>query len=119
MKLYKSAHTIYKTQYHIVWITRYRRKILTPGVKSYLKIKLQEIRKYYPDWEYIEIGIKPDHIHLYMVIPPKYAVSMVTETIKKNTSRSLNRKFNFLKKAYWGPKRNLGQRLFCLHSRNQ
>ena len=61
MKLYKSAHTVYKTQYHIVWITRYRRKILGSGVKSYLKIKLQEIRKYYPDWEYIEIGIKPEH----------------------------------------------------------
>jgi len=106
MKLYKSAHTIYKTQYHIVWITRYRRKILVPGVKSYLEIKLQEIRKYYPDWEYIEIGIKPDHVHLYMVIPPKYAVSMVAETIKKNTSRSLSRKFNFLKKVYWDKKGN-------------
>jgi len=35
-----------------------------------------------------------------MVIPPKYAVSIVVETIKKNTSRSLNREFNFLKKVY-------------------
>jgi len=101
MKLYKAAHTVYKTQYHIVWITRYRRKILVTGIKSYLKTKLQEIRKYYPDWEYIEIGIKKDHVHLYMVIPPKYAVSKVVETIKKNTSRSLSRKFAFLKKVYW------------------
>ena len=73
---------------------------MVTGVKSYLKIKLQEIRKYYPDWEYIEIGIKKDHIHLYMVIPPKYAVSKVVETIKKNTSRSLSRKSTFLKKVY-------------------
>ena len=36
-----------------------------------------------------------------MVIPPKYAVSKVVETIKKNTSRSLSRKFAFLKKVYW------------------
>jgi len=43
--------------------------ILVTGVKSYLKIKLQEIRKYYPDWEYIEIGIEKDQVHLYMVIP--------------------------------------------------
>ena len=98
MKLYKAAHTVYKTQYHIVWITRYRRKILVTGVKSYLKIKLQEIRKCYPDWKYIEIGIKKDHVHLYRVIPPKYVVSKVVETIKKNTSRSLSRKFAFLKK---------------------
>ena len=112
MKLYKLAHTVYKTQYHIVWITRYRRKVLVPGVKSYLEIKLQEIRKYYPDWEYIEIGIKPDHVHLYMVIPPKYAVSMVAETIKKNTSRALSRKFNLLKKVYWDKKGIWGKGYF-------
>ena len=104
MKLYKAAHTVYKTQYHIVWITRYRRKILITGVKSYLKIKLQEIRKYYPDWEYMEIGIKKDHVHLYMVIPPKYAVSKVVETIKSNTSKALRIKFAFLKKVYWDDK---------------
>ena len=95
MKLFKAAHSIYKTQYHIVWITRYRRKILVAGIKSYLKIKLQEIRRYYPDWEYIGIGIKKDHIHLYTVIPPKYAVSRVVEVIKSNTSKALNIKFAF------------------------
>jgi len=50
--------------------------------KNYLKIKFQEIRKYYPEWEYLEIGIDLDHIRLYMVITPKYAVSKVVETIK-------------------------------------
>jgi putative transposase len=80
------AHIVYKVPYHIVWITRHRRKILATGVKSYLKIKLQEIRKYYLDWEYVEIGIKKDHVHLYMVIPLKCAVSKLVENIKKNTS---------------------------------
>jgi len=93
VKLKKLAHTVYRTQYHIVWITRYRRKILVKGVRNYLKIKLQEIRKHYPEWEYIEIGISSDHVHLHMIIPPKYAVSKVVETIKKNTSRSLREKF--------------------------
>lgn len=112
MKLYKAAHTVYKTQYHIVWITRYRRKILVTWVRSYLKTKLQEIRKYYPDWEYLEIGIRQDHVHLYMVIPPKYAISMVVETIKKNTSRSLSRKFTFLEKVYWDQKGIWGKGYF-------
>ena len=77
MRLIKSAHTVYRTQYHIVWVTRYRRKILNKGIREYLETKLQEARKYYPDWEFIEIGIAEDHLHLHMVIPPKYAVSMV------------------------------------------
>jgi putative transposase len=101
MRLRKSAHTVYKAQYHIVWITRYRRKILVKGVKDYLKIKLLEIRKYYPEWEYLEIGIDLDHVHLYMIIPPKYAVSKVVETIKSNTSKALKIKFAFLEKVYW------------------
>jgi len=82
------------------------------GVKSYLKIKLQEIRKYDPNWSYIEIGIKQDHIHLYRVIPPKYAVSQVVETIKRNTSRALSKKFPFLEKVYWDKKGIWGKGYF-------
>jgi putative transposase len=84
-----------------VWVTRYRRKVLNKGVAEYLKTKLQETRKYYPDWEYIAIGIAEDHVHLHIVIPPKYAVSKVVETLKKNTSRELSLKFRFLKNFYW------------------
>jgi putative transposase len=62
------------------------------------------VRKYYPDWEYIEIGIKNNHIYLYMIIPLKYAVSKVVETIKTNTSKALRLKFAFLKKIYWDRK---------------
>jgi len=67
MRLKKSAHAVYRTQYHIVWITRYRRKILVRGVKEYLETKLQETRKYYPDWEYVEMGIDCDHVYLHMI----------------------------------------------------
>ena len=47
-----------------------------------------------------------------MVIPPKYAVSKVVETIKKNTSRSLSRKIVFLKKVYWDRKGIWGKGYF-------
>ena len=97
MKLKKSAHSLYKTQYHIVWITRFRRKILLKGVKDYLRIKLLEIKRHYPDWEYLEISIDVDHVYLYMLILPKYALSKVVEVIKSNTSRALKGKFDFLK----------------------
>jgi len=102
MQLHKSAHTVYKTQYHIVWVTKYRRKILNSGVQEYLRSKFLEVRKYFEDWEYKEIGMEEDHVHIHMVIPPKYAVSKVVETMKKNTSRKLKEKFAFLKEVYWG-----------------
>jgi putative transposase len=71
VKLHRAAHTVYKTQYHIVWVTRYRRKILVEGVAAYLRMKLREVQKYYPDWHFTEIGIDKDHVHVHMVIPPK------------------------------------------------
>lgn len=62
-------------QYHIVWVTRYRRKILVEGVAAYLRMKLREVQKYYPDWHFTEVGIDKDHGHVHTVIPPKYSVS--------------------------------------------
>ena len=102
MKLHKEAHTVYKTQYHIVWVTRYRRKILVEGIDESLRKIFKEVRDYHPDWFIEEIGIAKDHVHLHMVIPPKYAVSDVVESLKSNTSRLLKKKFaHFLSKVYW------------------
>ena len=85
---------------------------MVAGVRQYLKTKLLEVRKYYPDWEYIEIGVDNDHVHIHMVIPPKCSVSNVVETIKKNTSRVLSEKFKFLKKVYWDRKGIWGKGYF-------
>jgi len=101
MKLHKQAHAVYKTQYHIVWVTRFRRPFMNEGVQAYLTTQLAEARKYYPDWYYEEIGMEEDHIHLHVVIPPKYSVSFVVETLKKNTSRELRERFPFLNQVYW------------------
>ena len=84
-----------------MWVTRYRRKILTKGVSQYLETKLKEVQKYYPDWENKAIGVDVDHVHIHMEIPPKYSVSRVIETLKKNTSRQMWKKFRFLEKVYW------------------
>ncbi len=101
MKLHKAAHTVYKTQYHVVWVTRFRRRILVEGVAKSLRLKLREVQKYYPDWHFTEIGIDKDHVHVHMVIPPKYGVRFAVETIKKNTIRALREKFRFLDKVDW------------------
>lgn len=58
-------------------------------------------KEVFPDLEYIAMGMEEDHVHLHMVIPPKYAVSTVVGILKKNTSRELSKKFRFLKDFYW------------------
>jgi len=102
MKLHRQAHVVYKTQYHLVWVTRYRRKILVPGVAEYLKKVLRSVWEFHPDWFLEEIGVDRDHVHLHMVIPPNYAGSRVVETLKRATSRQLKEKFpHMVRKVYW------------------
>jgi len=103
MKLMKQAHTVYQTQYHIVWVTRYRRKILCKGVDTYLKALLRkEFREHFPDIQVQEVGMDKDHVHIHVIIPPKYAVSRIVEAFKSNTSRIVKEKFpEFLNKVYW------------------
>ena len=102
MRLRKSAHSVYKTQYHVVIVAKYRRKILVRGVRQYLGVVFQEIRKFRPEVEYFEIGMDKDHVYLHMMIPPKYAVSEIVGQIKVNTSKGLRVKFSFLEEVYWG-----------------
>ena len=96
-----SGHGAYRTEYHVVWITKYRRRILNPGVKGYLSKLFPKIMKGMPGCEIIERNIQVDHIHMLVVIPPKYAVSDVIGKIKQHTSSKLREKFAWLDKVYW------------------
>ena len=86
----------------MVFVTKYRRKILTKGVSAYLKVVLQEIQKFCSEVELTEMGIDRDSMHLHLVIRPKYAVSEVVQDIKANTARRLKVKFGFLERVYRG-----------------
>ncbi|MEE8190100.1 MAG: IS200/IS605 family transposase [Candidatus Scalindua sediminis] len=88
-----SGHTVYRTEYHIVWIPKYRRRILNPGIQGYLKKLFPKILRQIPGVEIVEQNMKVDHIHTVMIIPPKYAVSEVIGKIKGQTASLLRKKF--------------------------
>jgi len=96
-----SGHSVYRTEYHIVWIPKYRRRILNPGVKVYISKLFPKVLRSMPGCEIIEQNIQVDHIHLLMVIPPKYAVSEVIGQVKQYTASKLREKFAWLDKVYW------------------
>ena len=86
----------------MVWIPRYRHKVLVKGVDEYLLKKMDEIRKLYPEIEYVQRNIQPDHIHLVLSFPPRYSISKVVQIIKSNTGKAMWEKFDFLRKRYYG-----------------
>ena len=96
-----SGHGAYKAEYHVVWIPKYRRRILNPGVKGYWSKLFPKVMKRMPGCEMIEQNIQDDHIHMLMVIPPKYAVSDVIGEIKQYTASRPRKKSAWLEKVYW------------------
>ena len=108
MKIKLNAHGSYKHQFHIVWIPKYRRKVLKLGVKTYVSRGINEILTYHPELEIIKFNIQIDHVHLIIDIPPKYSVATIVGKIKQNSSRKIRERFEWLHKVYkpgvfWSP----------------
>lgn len=101
MEYSRQGHAIYYIRYHIVVATKYRRKVLNPGMAAYLKIKVREVRKTYPEIQIVEVNTDQDHMHLLIALPPKMPVSDVVRIIKANTAKAMREKFPFLNKVYW------------------
>ena len=101
--LYKrQSHCVYICDYHLVIVSKYRRKIFNKGVFAYFNTRLAEINKYYPDIEFKKVNHDKDHLHLLISIPPKMSVSKVVNLIKSNMAKDLKQKFPFIKDTYWG-----------------
>src|SRR3989304_10081280 len=113
MRYRKSAHAIYKTEYHLVWIPRYRRKIFVKGVKEYAGKILSHIPEFEPDIEVIKLSVQLDHIHMVIVIPPRIAVADVVQFIKSQSAKKLKAKFPFLQKTY-ASKEGIWSRGYCV-----
>ena len=100
-KYKRQSYAAYDCRYHIVWITKYRFKVIDKKIEKSLKWIIKEIC----DWKEIEIlegAVKEEHIHLYLQIPPKYAISDVMKWIKGKSAERLMKKYPELEKQYWG-----------------
>ncbi len=101
-KLRRTSHAVFICDYHLVWPTKYRRKIFNEGVLAYLQESIKGLSKRYPELVVKEMNTDEDHVHILISIPPQMAVGEVVRIIKANTARDLNEKFPFLRKIYWG-----------------
>ena len=100
MEYSKQAHCLYYARYHIVFVTKYRRKVLKQGMGAYLCTVMRAIEKYYPDIQIHTLNTDEDHIHLCLTIPPRLSVSKAVNLLKTNSSHAMHRKFPFLKTMY-------------------
>jgi len=97
----KSSHTTYDCTYHIVWITKYRYSVLKGDIALRTRELIRQICSQY-QVEIIRGSVSVNHIHIYVQIPPRLAVSKLIQYLKGKTSRRLQIEYPSLRKRYWG-----------------
>jgi putative transposase len=96
-----TAHGAYHHEFHIVWIPKYQRKILRGPLKEFVAERMLEVQEYHPDVEIERFSIQEDHVHLVIIMPPKYSVSAIVGKIKASMSREVRKQLVGVKKMYW------------------
>lgn len=82
MKNYqRTRHTVYYHRYHIVWITKYRYRVLTTEIKKRVRDIISQVAEEFNIS--IENGVvSSDHIHLFVSIPPHISISEFVKIAK-------------------------------------
>ena len=96
-----SAHAVWDIKYHLVWITKYRYKVLRGEVAERARDLLRQICQA-REVVIIRGAVSPDHIHMLVSSPAPLAPAKLVQYLKGRSSRRLQEEFPHLRKRYWG-----------------
>ena len=97
----KGPHTTYDIQYHLVWVTKYRYKVLRAEIAERSREIIRQLCLS-RDIAIVQGHVSTDHIHLPVSCPPELSPAKVAQYLKGASSRKLQDEFPHLKKRYWG-----------------
>ena len=92
---------VYSLQYHIVWCTKYRKRLFVSGLEEEVKEHLRETAADLQA-DIIAMEVMPDHIHLLLDCKPQFRPSDAIKIFKGNTARWMFLAHPELKKQLWG-----------------
>ena len=98
----KLTHVVYRCDYHIVFVPKYRFRVLTGAVAELVEHDIRVLS----EWREVkvwELSVQADHVHLVCSIPPKVSVSKFMGLLKGKLAIKLFKSYPKLrKKPYWG-----------------
>lgn len=101
-KPYVHARTcVYNVNYHIVWCVKYRRKVITAEIESFL---INDIKQIAADKGFCVPTVKVgdgDHVHVFVSAPPKYSITVLVLWLKGITGRHLLKQFPEFTQQLW------------------
>lgn len=102
MSVIAGCHTKYEIKYHFVFVVKYRKGIFfDKQIASFLKRIIKQIANRY--WIDIDIiGTDGNHIHLFVLSPPRLSPSQIAQALKSITAKELFNEFPAIKKELWG-----------------
>ena len=95
----KLTHVLWHCQYHIVWVPKYRYRVLTGDVAREVHNCIQ-VYSSRLGCRVIELNVQPDHVHLLVKVPPKVSISKLLGVVKGKTALRIFTKFPYLRVGY-------------------
>ena len=95
------AHTKHRLRFHLVWVPKYRRRVLTEPVAARLGRLLRQACEV-NGWGLPELNVQPDHVHLLIQVSPTDSIMNVVQFLKGGTSKVLRAEFPDLVEYLWG-----------------
>ena len=99
------CHSVWDCKYHVVWIPKCRRKVLFGRIRKHMGDVIRELARQ-RESQVLEDHLCMDHVHVYLAIPPKYAVAQVVNYIKGKSAIHIARAYggrarNFTGEHFW------------------
>ena len=101
MKYWTGAHSKHRLMYHLIWIPKYRKRIL----KGHLARRLEELFKQCAEvnrWEIHELNVQIDHVHMLVQLRQDISVSSAVQLFKGGSSKKIREEYPELEEFLWG-----------------
>lgn len=96
------SHTIRHCEYHIVWVPKYRYRVMDGKIKEEVDLCVRDQSRPM-NCEVVELNVQSDHVHLIVPVPPKLAISECMGRLKSKTAiRVFSIYRDLRRKRYWG-----------------
>lgn len=101
MKYQRTSHAVYELKYHLVWVPKYRKVVLSEPVARRCKRIFQEIAERY-GFMVVEQAVMPDHVHVFVSAPPRWSPAELVNVLKSVSAKQLFKEVPALREAMWG-----------------
>ena len=100
-RYWSGAHTRHRLLVHLVFIPKYRQRVLQGPVAARLEVLLRQAAAV-NEWLFLELAVQPDHVHVLLQMHPRESIASVVKTLKGGTSRVLRNEYPELEEFLWG-----------------